>query len=194
MEEIKKMSVNDITLKLENYKKEYEEKKQAWEQVKRLYKKDGSEFANKQKNIDGASFGKYNPNEDWMHPYLTVYYGSRYQEESIPMFLYIDTLKKDDSRLSNKDQIKEDGCCCVRSTYIYNIDECFEAIQEHIKFLNDKIEDYKKQLAIVEEITQKADLIINQANELLKDERLSDGYYHNTLGYSIRDYIKNNLK
>lgn len=190
------MNVNDIILKLENYKKRNEEKKQAWEKVKRLYKKDGSEFAIKQKNIDGASFGKYNPNEDWMHPYLTVYYycGSRYEEESIPMYLYIDTMKKDDSRLENKDQIKEDSCCWVRSTYLFNIDECFEAIQEHIKFLNSKIEDYEKQLAIVEEITQKADSIINQANELLKDERLSDGYYHNTLGYAIRDYIKDNLK
>ena len=190
------MNVNEIISKLENIKKDYEEKKQAWENVKRLYKKDGSEFAIKQKNIDGARFGKYNPNEDWMHPYLTVYYyhGSRYQEESIPMFLYIDTLKKDDSRLNNKDQIKEDSCCCVRSTYVFNIDECFEAIKKHIKFLNSKIEDYKKQLAIVEEITQKADSIINQANELLKDERLADGYYRNTLGYAIRDYIKDNLK
>ena len=186
------MSVNDITLKLENYKKEYEEKKQAWENVKRLYKKDGSEFAVKQKNIDGASFGKYTPCEDWMHPYLTIYYGSRYQTESIPMYIFIDAMKKDDSRLENKDQIKEGGSI-NRSTYLLNIDECFEAIKQHINFLNDKIKDYQKQLAIVEEITQKADSIINQANELLKDERLADGYYHNTLGYSIRDYIKDNL-
>lgn len=187
------MNVNDIILDLESRKKDYEEKKQAWENVKRLYKKDGSKFAIRQKNIDGASFGKYNPNEDWMHPYLTVYYGSRYQEESIPMFLYIDELKKDDSRLNNKDKIKNDSCCCVRSTYVFNIEECFEAIQEHIKFLNGKIEDYKKQLAIVEEIAQKADSIISQANELLKDERLHDKYHFNTLGYRIRKYIQDNL-
>ena len=188
------MSVNEIILKLENYKKDYEEKKQAWENVNRLYKKDGSEFAVKQKNINGAFFGKNNPNEDWMHPYLTIYYGSRYQTESVPMYIYVDELKKDDSKLSNKDQIREDSCCCVRSTYVFNINECFEAIKQHINFLNDKIEDYQKQLAIVEEIAQKAGSIINQANELLKDERLTDGYYHNTLGYAIRDYIKDNLK
>lgn len=188
------MNVNEIISQLENHKKDYEEKKQAWENVKRLYKKDGSEFAIKQKNIEGASFGKYNPNEDWMHPYLTVYYGLRCQNESIPMFLYIDTMKKDDLRLNNKDQIKEDSCCCVRSTYVFNIEECFEAIQEHINFLNSKIEDYKKQLAIVEEITQKADSIINQANELLKDERLHDKYSYNGLGYRIKEYIQSNLK
>ena len=187
------MSVKEIISKLENYKKEYEEKKQAWENVKRLYKKDGSEFAVKQKNVDGAFFGKYTPCEDWMHPHLTVYYGSRYQTESVAMYIYVDELKKDDSRLENKDQIKEGGSF-TRSTYVFNIEECFEAIKKHIKILDEIIEGYEKQLAIVEEIAQKADLIINQANELLKDERLANGYYHNTLGYAIRDYIKNNLK
>ena len=187
------MNVNEIISKLENYKKEYEEKKQAWESVRRLYKKDGSEFASKQKNVDGAFFGKYTPCEDWMHQYLTVYYGSRCQTESIAMYIYVDTMKKDDSRLENKDQIKEGGSF-VRSTYVFNIDECFEAIKKHIKLLDERIEGYEKQLSIVEEITQKADSIINQANELLKNERLADGYYHNTLGYAIRDYIKDNLK
>ena len=162
-----------------------------WEKVKRLRKKDGSGFANRQKNFDGAKFGLYSPCEDFMHPYLTIIYNG--YTESIPMFLYVDEIKKCDDKLKNTDQIVNVGGC-TRSTYLFNIDECFIAINKHIEELKKMISDYEKQIEEADKAIEEADKLIEKINDFLKDENFKDGYFKNTLGYAISDYIRDSMR
>ena len=188
------MRREEIIKNLENELKDYQAKLVGWQNVKRLTKKDGSNFAIKGKNFDGAKFGQYSFVEDEMHPYLTITYKDNYtwRQDNLQMYIYLDELKKDDTRLNNKEQIYNAGSI-IRSTYIYNIEECFQAIQKYIKFLEEKITDYENQIKNANKYIEKADNVIKQIKELINSKDLKCDFHNNSLGYAIQKYIKDSL-
>lgn len=189
------MNREDIINKINSNIIDTKSRIETWRKVKRLTKKDGSDFAIKSKNIDGAKFGFYSYVEDSTHPYLTIYYrcNGASKEEHLEMFEYIDDMQKtNDVRLENKDQIiPKSGIS--RGIYIYSIDECFQAIERYILKLENNLKDYKKQLDNADFYINKADKIINDIKSLINEDGLKKGPYKNTLGYAIEDYIKSKI-
>ena len=189
------MKREDIILKISNNITDTKSRIEAWRKVKRLTKKDGSDFAIKSKNIDGAKFNSYTYVENYEHPYLTICYicNGFSKEESLPMFEYIDDMQKNnDVRLENKDQIIEKHGIS-RGTYIYSIDECFQAIERYILKLENNLKEYIKQLDNADFYINKADKIINDIKSLINEDGLKNEPYKNTLCYETEDYIRSSI-
>lgn len=184
------MRKEEITQKLERILNDYKAKLKGWQNVKRLTKKDGSDFAVKSKNIDGAKFGQYTHIESELHPYLTITYKDNYtwKQDSLQMYINVRDMEKDDIRRNNTDKIKKDGF--HYDVYIYDINECFEAINNYIEFLKEKIKDYETQLKNANKYIEKADKIINEIKELRKEKELMSDISNNGLGFAIIEYIK----
>lgn len=176
----------DVLRRLTQAKKDYERKLQLWEAVGFTAKKDGSEFANFNKNLINCKriVESY---EDEFHPVLHVCgrIDGEWAEENIYAYIYCDTMKKDDPR-------REQGLKAYsynRETYLLTIEECKALIEEHKLFLADKIKDYEKQISLSEKAWSKYYLAVaNATQELLKNCEV-EGTFKNTLFYSVRDGV-----
>jgi hypothetical protein len=177
----------EIKNRLERILKDYRAKLEAWNNVQRATKKDGTEFAVFSKNFVNASTNQ-NSDRTVEHPEMTVYYQcDGYKSDSINMYLYMDTLKDGDPRKEGYQKHWH------RMTYRYNVKETFEAIEEHKQRIKERISQYEKQLADLDKYFEEADRLKRQVIEFLKADDLKDTIGANSLGYALRDYIKNFL-
>lgn len=184
------MRKEEITQKLERILNDYKAKLKGWQNVKRLTKKDGADFAIKSKNFGGASYASSSYLSSELHPCLILNYQSNntYQQDDLNMYIQVRDMKKDDIRRNDESKIKKDGF--HYDTYIYDIDECFKAINEYIELLKEKILEYETQLQNANKYIEKADKLINEIKQLRKEKDLMSDISNNSLGYAIIDYIK----
>lgn len=124
----------------------------------------------------------YNKPEFWKKEWLI------YKSNIIVIYARIYSI---DVRRNNESKIKRDGF--HYDIYIYDINECFEEINNYIELLKDKIIEYETQLKNANKYIEKADKIINEIKELRKENELMSGISNNSLGYAIIEYIKNNV-
>lgn len=116
----------------------------AWQQVKILKKKDGSDFQNRKKTFEGASWEIESYSDD-LHPVLKVYTREShrgYISQELYMYVYTDEMSDDDPR---KNQGKNYSSWS-RKTYILTPEEAMQRIQEHIKHLHKDIDSITEQL------------------------------------------------
>lgn len=184
------MRKEEITQKLERILNDYKAELKGWQNVKRLTKKDGTDFAIKSKNFGGASYMSSTYLSSEMHPCLILNYQSNgtYLQSELNMYIQVRDMKKEDTRRNNESKIKRDSL--HYDTYIYDIDECFEAINNYIELLKEKIKEYETQLKNANKYIEKADKIINEIKELRKEKELMSDISNNSLGYAIIEYIK----
>lgn len=188
--------------RLFNYLEENKAELEAWQKVKRLYKKDGTEFKNKNANFEGACFGAYYPVETALHPYLTVNYkykyidtyGTKTQYSSYSLQCYKDIRDLTEEEKQTKPITK-------RGTYyydawIFNYDEIEEAIKNHIKDLEEQIKDLEEQIKNIDFVLSFIDNTVGQIHEFVNknSDKLQNKKYKfksgNSLYYVMRDYLK----
>ena len=175
--------IEDIKKLLEKRLKNTVEELDAWRRVERVKTKKGEDFAILSKNFNNCYFSDlFHDNE---HPIVKIYVG--YQESTIDIYGYLDELPENDER--KKDYIKS----FIRQKYKYNTDEIENAIKDKIEHLKNREKSFKNQLKNVDKCVKKINKKINELKEILKSEDLKEGYYQNTLGYALIDFIKNSI-
>lgn len=168
--------IKEIKEELNKEIKTNECKIKAWRSVKRLHKKDGSNFAIRSKNFSGCSVDS--KSTAW--PKLTIYYhdpSRGYNSEVICLYVF------DDDKKSGRPLIKLNG---YRPYYELTIDEIFERITEKIKDLEQQNEELKKQLVLTETVFIEFVTAIDNALAELK-EKVGD---KSSLYYACREYAE----
>lgn len=173
---------SDIARTLESYISEYESKIQLWKKVKRVYKKDGSNFKVLSKNFENAkiqnkTYSSYEDPEmivsDWTQ-------SAGYISDSIDLreLVKYSSLKPDEDRIIKVPYLEP--------YFFLTVDEIEKKIAATIKLYETHIEEYKKQLAICDKTYDQFKSAIDNA---LSDLRKSAGN-NTSLYYMCRDYMK----
>ena len=151
----------------------------AWENVSVLRKKDGSEYANLSKALDGAKLIKDGIVADANHPYIRVYYksGSKCLYDEFWGFWYLDELPKDDPRRSA--YVPQ----FVRQTTPMTAEEVREAIKRRIDIKRGVVEEREKDISAAEAAYMTFRETMHKAEQELK----AAGSTH--LFYTIRDAV-----
>lgn len=163
-----------------------------WRDVKITSKKDGTPFADINRNFINA---RYLRGDGFLeHEKLIVDgYGTnrKYVKDSIDCYLLVEYMAEDD----NRKQQANPKQTYIKQIYTLTFDEIVNAIDERIEYLNYKIKHYTEQL---ERLNVVFDTINDKVKELKDDIHTmtkckSDGDYDNTLYYAMREYCKEQL-
>ncbi len=178
------MEKKDILKVLKERLAQNEKNLDSWLKVQRAYKKDGTEFKVLSKNFTNLRMADELENR---HPIIKPI-ASSWEYYGIQVYGYCDEMKdKTDPRYTPNHS-------CLRSTYIYTVEEIVEAIEEEKARIKEAIASYKKQLADFDKVIKKADGLIKKVQDFYKSEEFQGGLYTNTLGYRVREYIAENVK
>lgn len=187
----------EIVKQLKENKQDYENSLELLNKVEYKRKKDGTLFANINKNFENGrvEIKSYN---DSNHPSFVVsgYVSSgNYAKYDFDAYMYVDDMRKanpEDERIKNIENT--DGFW--RNTYLLTVSEIEEKIEQEKVKLKSYIENYERQ---IEESGKIFDIIANKFEELktvlyeeCKPLRKGD-IYPSTLEYALQYYIKNNL-
>lgn len=195
------MTRKETKEKLINYLLDYEAQIKALESVKRLHKKDGSDFAIKSKNFEGGAFGKYYPVETSTNPYFTIDYiwsdiisKKHYNEINIQMFKYWDEMTNEEKK--GKEETK--GESWSRSTYIFNLDEIEERIKKTLLNTIERKNYIEEQIALFDELADNLEKHITNIKEFFKNDVFNNKFYKfktsNSLKYALIDYLKEEIQ
>ena len=149
--------------------------KECWEKVKVVKKKDGSDFANRNKSFENATFGPTSYMDEF-HPVVSVSgRGNKvgYQNFQLYCYLYIDEMSKDDPRVNQASP----KVSCLRQTYILTADETFELIKKRIATLETRIKSIEKQIKDSKKVYEAC---IKELNTVAEKIRKSCDAYRNT--------------
>lgn len=157
----------------------------AWKNVTRNYKKDGKPYANMGKNFSGCSLSNISYLTYAYEKELTVYTHTSpggYINDSIRTYENITSYDKDNKGFP-EDRIQK----CGYNKYVeLTADEIWERIQEHIKYLEARIQEYEKSLADLESTFESVTSAVKDAVSTM--EKGSPLYY------AITDYLANNIR
>ena len=172
-----KKSCEEVINGLRNDKAEMEACLSAWENVSVLRKKDGSEFAQLGKALDGAKLIKDGIVADADHPYIRVNYrcGAKYLYDEFWGFWYLDDLPKDDPRRAA--YVPQ----FVRQTTPMTADEIREAIRKRIEAKREPVAQMEQDISAAEAAYMSFREALHNAEKELKAAG-SDHLY-----YTIRD-------
>ena len=162
---------NELTKRLNDSKN----KLALWQSVKRLAKKDGTDFANLNKNLDGAMVYK-----QYSSFYLkaATYLLTEAERKQIPHIMWT----------SEEIYISDNEMAELTPNAV------FEKIAGRIKQLNSHITEYENELAALEDIFKKYNEKLAAFYQELKADCTQfrdDIKYKSTLEYMIEDYAKN---
>lgn len=138
-----------IKKELENRREEASARLEAWRQVKRLTKKDGSDFAIFSKNFEGLS---HTPSANDIYPCISITTRAdfRYISDDINIYLYVDEMSEEEKQ--PRAGIFHRFNSYTRDVYHMTIDEVFsEAISKRIAYLTDYIDCLNMQLEAIEQ-------------------------------------------
>ena len=174
-----KYNLDEIKKELETRKDSKKEALKMWQAVQIKTKKDGSEFKQLARALEGASevyeFG-------WRR--LAVYYRTparRHEEDTIDIYGYIDELPKEDPR---SEQPHEIGW--MRNKYDFTAAEVREAIKKRIRELQSDIVSLNAQI-------KKADFLYTRYREAVEEaertlsEATKNGIFNNSLYHLITE-------
>lgn len=163
---------------------------QAWKNVEFCSKKDGKPFKNMQQNIINAKYDrKYSLNEYKLTVYTSPTSINGYMHDSIDCYKTVNQYNENDSLFKNKPENIKNSV--YHNTYVYDIDDIKQAVNDHIIQLEKEITELKKQLDNADiiytmfktEFTAAMDLLDN----ICKQVSNSDNRYHADIYYMIKD-------
>ena len=138
-------TLEDIKKELTRTLKEHEALLQAWNNVNRLYKKDGSSFSILSKNFENANI-QDEPYSIYPAKVVEVFIcceGKYYNEEiKCTQLVRYSQRKVDESRIIHES--------CLEDRYNLTIDEIFEEIELKKEYHKKRIEELNKQLEMAE--------------------------------------------
>ena len=181
LDNYKKNCLNDLIRKMEGYKKEYEAKIELWKKVKRVYKKDGTNFASFGKNFEGASVTpeRYSIRENYN---LTIsdYVNGVYISDDIELYPNVRYYKHSvaDDRIIKTPLIE--------AYFKMTIEETFEAINDRIELYSEYIKELEKNISDAEKVYTAFTDAIDAA---LKDLKTAAGN-NSTLYFECRHYME----
>lgn len=169
---------------------------QAWKNVTFPTKKDGTPFANMQKNIDGAKYTSISyamqPGEYELNVY-TFADGYGYINDTVYCYELVKYLK-DDNKLSKKQNYMEKQSY-LEQVYKYDLDDVKQAVTDRINYLHDRILTLKAQQNIVDYCYNEFYKMYDKALKELENNCASAGSVgysnnKNDIYYMILDTIK----
>lgn len=182
-------SVQSVKDYLEKCMREHEAKAKLWKKVTRLKKKDGSDFKTLSKNFGNAKiYANYMQRNvigvnGWVNNKYVEdkWLNDKYIEDEMDIWEYADETKLN---LEEHTVIKE---AAWSRAYIYlTADEIWEKIEKQIKFHEQKVNEYREQLAKADKVFTEFAEAIDAALIKLK-EKAGD---HTSLYYQCREYMK----
>ena len=188
-------NLDGIKTELVKNLEEAKAKKEAWEKVTFVTKKDGKPFSILGKNIVGAKISTKPYNMQIGQNILTVYSNSGYKyiSDEIDVYNLVKYLK-DPAQIA-KTQNYMPKQAYLEQVYVYDIDDIKQAVTARIEYMNLRIESLKEQIE-KEENAYKAfkaayakALDELQANCDTQDVGFSNG--KNDLYYAVKDTIIN---
>ena len=174
-----KYNLEEIKKELETRKDSKKEALKMWRAVQIKTKKDGSEFKQLTRALEGA-FEIYE--YGWRR--LAVYYWTPargYEKDTIDIYGYIDELPKEDPRSELPHTIG-----CLRSKYDFTAAEVREAINKRIRKLQEDIVSLNAQI-------KKADFLYTRYREAVEEaertlsEATKNGIFNNSLYHLITE-------
>lgn len=166
----------ELKNRLINYLENYKSQKEGWQKVKRVYKKDGSEFKNRNANFEGARFGQYEHIETELTPYLTINYtfnkindyGTNKEYRTDHLKCYQDERDLTEEEKKTKKLISRPYSYDV---YILSYEEIEEKIKEYINILEEKIKSLEEQIKNFDNIMLFAETIKENVKEFIKENK-----------------------
>lgn len=166
----------ELKNRLINYLENYKAQKEGWQKVKRIYKKDGTEFKNKNANFEGAKFGQYEHIETELTPYLTIKYTydksyegytyKQYEEDHLKCYQNETELTEEEKK--TKKLIDRPYSYKV---YILSYEEIEEKIKEYINILEEKIKSLEEQIKNFDNVMSFAETIKENVKEFIKENK-----------------------
>lgn len=138
-------TLEDIKKELTSTLKEHEALLQAWNNVNRLYKKDGSSFSVLSKNFENANIQdeSYSIYPAKVVKVFICFEGKYYKEEiNCTQLVKYAKRKIDESRIIHES--------CLEDRYDLTVDEIFEEIELKKEYHKKRIEELNKQLEMAE--------------------------------------------
>lgn len=173
-------TAEEIKSKLSKYIAENEEKIKLWEQVQRVHKKDGGDFANFGKNFTGCKVQEKSYSSDKEIVVSSWAQGIGYKHDEIDLRQIVRYSKITPSA----DQVqKVPG---LEPFFYVTPDQAEALIADRIETLKQHNAEYKQQLAITDKVYSRFIFQINNALQELKDQTGD----HSTLYYEARDYMQ----
>lgn len=187
--------LKDIKKELEKELSKNESYLKAWQQVTFKSKKDGKQFANMSKNIDGAKYSREEYSLQAGENKLVIYINDPslgYISDHLDCYELVKYLK-DPVKISKKENYLEKQSL-LEQVYCYDLEDIKNAIKERIEHLENKIDSLKKQIAIAEMAYNNFKLNYELALQKLENDckRAGDiGFSENRndLYYLIKDTI-----
>ena len=176
-------SKEDIRKQFENYIKEYEVKIRLWSAVKRVTKKDGSDFQSFGKNFENAEIVRGRICADDFEIRVSDYsirIDGRWVDDTIDIKQIVEYSKITPA----EEQIVKES---FYKPYFYMTpDQVMEYIQNTIEIYKRKIEEYKDQLAKLDSLYDFVKVSVDNIMNKIKAE--TEG--NSSLYYAMRDLIK----
>ena len=180
-------TLEDIKKELTSTLKEHEALLQAWNNVNRLYKKDGSSFSILSKNFENATIQdeSYSVYPAKVVKVFISHEGKYYNEEiKCTQLVRYSQRKVDESRIIHES--------CLEDRYNLTVDEIFEDIATKIEYHKNRIEELQNQIVMAEKYYN---LVQNKMQEVkaILDEVCADKVDGNNLDlrYALESVVKN---
>lgn len=179
----RKNRINNLKKVLEDRKTDYQRQLEAWQEVRRVSKKDGSDFAAKSKNFINA---KYEQSYDVYSFQLRInYYDSTgsYRNSTILCYENIDIYCKDERKRNAA--VYCDPCSYPK--YLLSVDEIFEKIEEKKQWLIEQINKVDFELQEIETTENEANQLLNNVLDFLKKHK------NDELQYILQEEIQSKI-
>jgi hypothetical protein len=170
-------------------------KKEAWEKVTFIAKKDGKPFAALQKNIRGASIVAESYATHTYEQKLKITAFSNpggYVSDSLNLYETIRHMQ--DEEMKAKTENYSPKKALLEQAYIYDLDDIKKAIARRIEYLDGLVKSLNYQLSVADKAFSDFKAAYHQAVETLKKESgctNNDGYEtETTLFYSVLETVK----
>lgn len=182
--------VNDIKKEIEKRIEKNAAFLSAWEKVTFPTKKDGTPFANMQKNIDGAKYSPVSYAMQGGEYELTVYAQTPkcgYIHDSIGAYELVRYLK-DEEKITKKENYMPKQTC-LEQVYKFDLEDIKKAIKNRIDYLRKYVDELKQQLSVTEDIVKEFAGAYKNAMQTV--ENLTSCFEHKDLFYAAKEYVIN---
>ena len=186
-------NLDGIKTELAKSLEEAKVKKEAWEKVTFITKKDGKPFSILGKNIVGAKISVKPYNMQIGENVLTVYSNSGYKyiSDEIDIYNLVKYLKNEKQIAKTQNYMPKESY--LEQVYAFDLDDIKEAVQERISYFEKRIASLEKQIEKAETVYNAFKTEFSNAmNELLANCDTEDPGYSankNDLFYAVKDTI-----
>ncbi len=176
-------SMEDIEKRLNGYMEENAARIDAWKNVERLTKKDGSDFQSLGKNFKNANIETGVCGNELKVNYRYGEYGRKYGNDYIYIRKNVEDAKKpiEESRIINERFLKP--------YFFQNAEELFEEINKKIEVYTKQNESYKQQLEDLKEAFPKIKEKLVEVKQII-GSLPKNGLFKTSLAYALEDFVK----